>query len=184
MTTSNNGKTVALVILVVILLLFAFRSILFVLPFGIFPGMSHALRDAGGSIWNHTGFGLFRFMPLMILPLALFVLWIFILIWVYRDAERRGMNGLLWTLLVLVGNVIGLIIYLIVRSESGARAQAACCEKCPSCGKDVGPGFTFCPHCGASLKPACPTCHKPIDKSWKVCPNCGTPLGGGGTQQV
>jgi len=184
MTTSDNGKNVALVILVVILLLFAFRSILFVLPFGIIPGLSHVVRDAGGSIWNHTGFGLFRFIPLMIFPLALFVLWIFILIWVYRDAERRGMNGLLWTLLVLVGNVIGLIIYLIVRSESVNRPPTASAEKCPNCGNTLGPGFTYCPHCGASLKPVCPNCKKTIDKAWKVCPNCGTPLGGGGTQQA
>jgi hypothetical protein len=184
MTTQNNGKTIALVVLVLIIALFAFRSIFFVLPFGLFPGVSHAIRDAGHSVWSFTDFGGFRFIPLMILPIALFALWIFVLFWVYRDAESRGMSGILWTLLVLIGNVVGLIIYLIVRNESGGRAQARPGEKCPSCGNPVASGFTYCPHCGSMLKPVCPSCHKPIDRSWKVCPNCGASLNAGKPEQA
>jgi hypothetical protein len=183
MSTSNNGKTIALVILVVILMLFAFRSIFYVLPFGIFPGISHGFRDAAGSIWRITDISLIR-LPLLILPLALLALWVYVIVWVYRDAERRGMSGLLWALLVLIGNIVGLIIYLIVRSETAARPREASTEKCPGCGTDVARGFAFCPNCGTSLKPVCPGCKKPVDRSWKVCPNCGTSLDPGKSEQA
>ncbi|MGB8952083.1 MAG: zinc ribbon domain-containing protein [Candidatus Aminicenantales bacterium] len=174
MSTSNNGKTVALVILVVILMLLAFRSIFFVLPFGIFPGITHMFRDTGRTFWTVTDFGFLKLFPLVFLPLALLALWVYVIIWVYRDAERKGMNGLLWALLVLIGNIIGLIIYLIIRSESSAKPREILSEKCPSCGNNVTAGFTYCPNCGARLKPVCPGCQKPMDRSWKVCPSCGT----------
>jgi len=36
-------------------------------------------------------------------------------VWVYSDAEKRGMEAALWLIIVLLTGVIGLIIYLIVR---------------------------------------------------------------------
>jgi hypothetical protein len=179
MTTNNNSATWVVVILVGLMLLLAFRSIFFVLPFGIFPGISHVFRDAGRSLG-----GVFGFFPLMLMPLALVALWIFVIVWVYRDAQRRGMNGLLWALLVLIGNAVGLIIYLIVRNEQAVRPQAACCEKCPSCGQPVGSGFTYCPHCGRPIKAVCPACGKPVQAGWKVCPNCGASLDAGKPEQA
>jgi hypothetical protein len=182
MSTSNNGKHIVLVIFVVILLLFAFRSIFFVLPFGMFPGVSHSFRDAAESVWSITNFSLLR-LPMLLLPLAFLALWVYVIVWVYRDAERRGMSGILWALLVLVGNIVGLIIYLIVRSETMGRPREASTEKCPGCGTGIARGFTYCPHCGASLKPVCPGCQKPVDRAWKVCPNCGTSLDPGKSEQ-
>nr|MDO8062581.1 PLDc N-terminal domain-containing protein [Candidatus Freyrarchaeum guaymaensis]HDO80025.1 hypothetical protein [Candidatus Bathyarchaeota archaeon] len=40
---------------------------------------------------------------------------IILAVWVYRDAEERGMEGALWLIIVLLTGIIGLIIYLIVR---------------------------------------------------------------------
>jgi len=179
MSNNNSAATVALVILAVLLALLAFRSIFFVLPFGFFPGAAHVFREAG-----HAVGGAFSFFPLLFLPLALLALWLFVCVWVYRDAQQRGMNGVLWALLVFIGHVIGLIIYLIVRSERAARPQAACCEKCPSCGREVGPGYTFCPHCGKPMKAVCPSCKKPVQAEWKVCPHCGANLEPGRTEQA
>jgi hypothetical protein len=179
MSTPNHGRNVIMAILVVILLLFALRSLFFVMPFGIFHGMGSAFREAGQAFRNGWHFsGLFGNAFLFTLPLAFLVLWIFVLVWVYRDAEQRGMSGILWMLLVLIGNIIGLIIYLIVRSESGHRPPATPSHngKCPSCGKDVGGAYAYCPYCGTSLKPVCPSCKKPVNRDWKVCPNCGTSL--------
>ena len=42
-------------------------------------------------------------------------------IWVYRDAESRGMSGVLWLLIVLVVSLVGLVIYLIVRGSHPVR---------------------------------------------------------------
>ena len=36
-------------------------------------------------------------------------------VWVYKDAEERGMEAALWLLIVLLTGIVGLIIYLIVR---------------------------------------------------------------------
>ena len=39
------------------------------------------------------------------------------IIWVYHDAQSRGMNAVLWLIVVLVGGIIGIIIYLIIRKD-------------------------------------------------------------------
>lgn len=188
MSTPNHGRNVILAVLVVILLLFALRSIFFIMPFGIFHGFGNAFSEAGRALRSGFHFGgVFGDFMLFPLSLAFLALWIFILVWVYRDAEQRGMSGLLWMLLVLIGNIVGLIIYLIVRSESGRRTATATTNhngKCPNCGKDVGGAYAYCPYCGTSLKPVCPSCKKPVNRDWKVCPNCGTSLEPGKVEQA
>jgi heme/copper-type cytochrome/quinol oxidase subunit 2 len=59
-----------------------------------------------------------------LVPLVWFIVAILLCIWVYRDAERRGMNGVLWLIIVLIAGIIGLIIYLIVRKDKTS-GQAA-----------------------------------------------------------
>ncbi len=44
-----------------------------------------------------------------------FVIQLVLAIWVYGDANNRGENGTLWLIVFLVGGIIGLIIWLIVR---------------------------------------------------------------------
>lgn len=194
MTVSNNGKNIALVVIIVVLALFAFRSIFLVMPFGIFPGLARSVGSAGHSFrgW-FDGFRPLGAIPLIILPVAMVVLWGAVLIWVYRDAEKRGMSGILWLLLVLIGNVIGLLIYAIVRSETpvkrraegAAAAAGGCCpDKCPGCGNTLEPGYAFCPHCGKSLKKTCPACGKPVESNWKTCPACGATIDPGEPRQA
>jgi hypothetical protein len=191
MTVSNNGRSVAIVIIIVILALFAFRSIFFVMPFGVFPGLARSVGDAGHSFrgW-FDGFGPLRAIPLIILPIAMIVLWGAVLIWVYRDAEKRGMSGILWLLLVLIGNVIGLLIYAIVRSETPVKRRtegtggSAGPEKCPGCGNPVATGHAFCPYCGKNLKRTCPACGKTVEGNWKACPSCGAGIDPGQPRQA
>ncbi len=110
---------------------------------------------------------------------ALFiVIWVIFLlfaIWVYRDAESRGMSGVLWLLVVLLFPLIGLIIYLVVRKDkvqpmmtqpygqppwqpppsggapplSGPAPPAQ--MTCRNCGSPLAPGATFCGKCGAKV---------------------------------
>jgi RNA polymerase subunit RPABC4/transcription elongation factor Spt4 len=194
MTNSNNGKAIALVVIIVVLALFAFRSVFFFLPFGVLPGIARSAGEAGPSISGFFhGFGPAGRMALFLLPAVFIVLWGAVLIWVYRDAEKRGMSGILWLLLVLIGNVIGLLIYAIVRSETPMRrrdrgepaapAPASPLEKCGGCGKPLGPGFEFCPYCGKALKKTCPACGKPVQDDWKVCPACGAGIDPGSVRQ-
>ena len=57
-------------------------------------------------------------IALLIFTPLVFGILILIGVYVYRDAERRDMNGLLWALVaVFVPSLIGLIIYLLVRGN-------------------------------------------------------------------
>lgn len=83
-----------------------------------------------------------------ILLISLFFLFIPIVIsvFVYKDAESRGMNGLIWALIVIfVPSYIGLIIYFVVRENEGA-------YECANCHASVKANQDYCPKCGASLQ--------------------------------
>ena len=45
----------------------------------------------------------------------LVVFWVATVFWVYKDAETRGMNGILWGILTFLFCIIALPVYLIVR---------------------------------------------------------------------
>ena len=92
-------------------------------------------------------FGLF-----FLFPLVWFVLGILILIWVYQDAESRGMNGLLWAIIVFFLSVIGLLIYLIARSPQEINQLKQISRVCPNCGQILTEDDKFCPRCGKKLE--------------------------------
>lgn len=59
----------------------------------------------------------------LLVPIVWFIVAILLCIWVYRDAESRGMNGALWLIIVLIASIIGLIIYIVVRKDKSSVAQ-------------------------------------------------------------
>jgi DNA-directed RNA polymerase subunit RPC12/RpoP len=108
-------------------------------------------------------------------------LWGAVALWVYHDAERRKHSGLLWGLFVFIGNIIGLIIYLIVRASSPDTSSAlapATAAKCPNCAKPIQNTYVACPHCGINLAKKCAHCGKHAELDWKVCPYCGQVMNG------
>jgi len=62
-----------------------------------------------------VAWGLLLCCALFLIPLVIAIL---ICIWLYRDAEKRGKQGVLWVLLLILAtiflNIIGLIIVIIV----------------------------------------------------------------------
>lgn len=60
---------------------------------------------------------------ILLIPIVWFIIAILLCIWVYRDAQSRGMNGALWLIIVLIAGIIGLIIYVVVRGEKKPAAQ-------------------------------------------------------------
>ncbi len=91
-------------------------------------------------------------------------------VYVYRDATRRGMNAIVWTLIALFApSLIGFIIYLLVRSSYSDL-------ECPRCQTTVKDEYVLCPKCGAKLRPFCPNCCAPVEPDWKVCPRCAASL--------
>lgn len=93
-------------------------------------------------------------LAILFLVVSLVVL-VLLAVWVYRDAEERDMNGVLWLLVVLLTNVIGLIIYLVVRADHPKQTGEGRQQEgqpqgpfCPSCGERLTEGDRFCSNCG------------------------------------
>ncbi len=88
---------------------------------------------------------------------------------VYKDAEKRGMDPWMWaTVAVYVPNLIGVIIYILVRQTSK--------KKCVNCGKGIEKDFKLCPYCGQNQDLDCEKCSKPVARDWLMCPHCGHQL--------
>jgi hypothetical protein len=72
------------------------------------------------------------------------IIWVFVLIWVAKDAKSRGMdNGAMWVVLVLFTGVIGLVIYIVSREQGDL-------VLCRDCGNKRLRESRRCPHCRAA----------------------------------
>jgi hypothetical protein len=91
-----------------------------------------------------------------------FVIDIVIAVLVAQDANKRGMNGVLWGIGIFFVCPVFLILYLIVRrpilmapppgypqSYPPAAGPGGPARMCPACGKYHDGSAQFCPHCGA-----------------------------------
>ncbi len=115
--------------------------------------------------------------------------WISLIIWTVRDVRSRSRDifaQLLATLMVLVFNVFGLLLYFVLRPpETLAEAYERALEEeallkdieerlvCPGCKQKVQPDFTICPACHTQLRKACPACDRLLHLKWNICPYCG-----------
>ncbi len=97
---------------------------------------------------------------------------LFLIAYVNRDAERRGMNSTLWTLLVIIllpaWLATGFVIYFLVREPLPFN--------CPQCGATVMARFNYCPSCKFNLHPTCPECKREVRTEDKYCPFCAYDL--------
>ena len=90
--------------------------------------------------------------------------------YVYHDAKARGMNAMLWLLVVfLLSFPVGFIVYFLARRVDQT-------HRCPYCGETIETHHSFCPHCGELLKNTCPDCGAAIQNDWFVCARCGRRL--------
>jgi predicted amidophosphoribosyltransferase len=89
--------------------------------------------------------------------------------YINRDAGRRGMSRLAWTLLaIFVPNALGIVLYFVLRKPRIAT--------CPQCGNALETGFNFCPRCNYKLGSSCPQCQRLVGVNDIYCPYCGTSL--------
>jgi RNA polymerase subunit RPABC4/transcription elongation factor Spt4 len=89
--------------------------------------------------------------------------------YINRDAKRRGMSPVLWTIVaILIPNALGIILYFVLRQPLRSA--------CPQCGNVIRIEFNFCPHCNYKLSPSCPQCQRIVGMSDIYCPYCGTGL--------
>jgi len=98
-----------------------------------------------------------------------------LIVYVNRDAGRRGMSRLLWTVIaVVITHGLGIILYLVLRQPLQGH--------CPQCDAVVQSGFNFCPKCNHQLHPTCPHCQHPVLGNDVYCAYCGGALAPPNTQ--
>lgn len=108
------------------------------------------------------------FMGVYLILILLFILvfTVGIIVYVYRDAPKRGLNPWFWmTLAAYLPNFIGVILYLVMRNNGK--------KSCKACKKAINKEFVVCPFCGVVQEKECSQCGKGIESNWKVCPYCG-----------
>jgi RNA polymerase subunit RPABC4/transcription elongation factor Spt4 len=123
----------------------------------------------------------------------LLLLWLSIVVWVYRDIRERSRDLGLQVLAVFVVmmffpglNIPGLILYLMLRPhETLEEAYARSLEEeallrdigdegiCPSCRRFVERPWKVCPYCETVLKDECRQCNQLLSFNWVACPYCG-----------
>src|SRR5512136_1695738 len=94
--SDSSSKTFLIIALVALVLLVAWPiKLLLFAPVGVINGIFHGrpFEHIGDWSWPWIGFAGF-------FVLAAFLVWIAITVWVYKDAEKRGMSGALWALIV------------------------------------------------------------------------------------
>jgi RNA polymerase subunit RPABC4/transcription elongation factor Spt4 len=122
------------------------------------------------------------------------LLWLSIIVWVYRDIRERSRDLGLQVLAVFVVmmffpvfNIPGLALYLMLRPrETLEEAYARSLEEeallreigdegmCPSCRRFVERTWRICPFCATQLKDICSRCEQLLSFNWVACPYCGT----------
>jgi RNA polymerase subunit RPABC4/transcription elongation factor Spt4 len=130
----------------------------------------------------------------------LLALWVSAAVWTYRDIRGRARDPLvriLFTLLVGVLNLPGMLVYLILRpphtleeefqrtlEEEALLAAIEDQTVCPGCERRVKDDWQVCPNCHTRLKKTCHSCGKLMELPWNLCPWCGTPAPGMRTEAV
>ncbi len=133
---------------------------------------------------------LLALLPVVVTLLGAYLaaLWFCLVIWTFRDIQKRSNDVLvqiLATVLVLLFNLPGLLLYTILRPpetlaevygrslEEDALTRDIQQSSCPTCKQPVQPDFVICPACHTSLGRHCPTCQRFLQNAWDICPYCG-----------
>lgn len=112
--------------------------------------------------------GRFNFIDLLLKGFAIvsfLLFWLLLPIWVFMDARKINFKPSLWGILVLFTNIVGLIVYLVVKPEP---------LLCKGCSRVLSSSFVICPYCGMQNKDLCKKCKGVMEDVWNICPYCGT----------
>jgi len=115
------------------------------------------------------------------------VLWFTLVIWTITDIMKRSdsfLFQLFATFLVMIFNILGLIIYYVIRPKSTLQElydealereyvlKQTKGDRCSKCKNIVREDYLVCPYCTNELKNKCKGCKSLIDPSFRVCPYC------------
>ena len=144
-------------------------------------------------------FGMELVVFLLLLLLVPLILFIAVAVWMYGDANSRGMSGGIWVLVLIlaslfgsfVGGIIVVVIYLLVREgHLGARGYRYGYPYPPPGGYGYPPpgygysGYGYPGYSPPAYPPAppaaaagrCPRCGAATNPGARFCASCGSPL--------
>ena len=116
------------------------------------------------------------------------LIYLTLVIWTIMDSISRSENfffQLFSTLLVMIFNILGLVIYLVIRPamtreekydeeiEREYILKQNMGERCAKCKGIVKSDYKICPVCTYELKTECKKCKKLIQPNFRICPYCG-----------
>lgn len=126
-----------------------------------------------------------------LLLLLVVVLWLALVLWVYKDARRRMEDPILIGVAVAVALIfpfVGPFVYLFLRPPEYLadvrereleirlmERRFGGADACPYCKAPVEAEYLVCPACAGHLRKACAGCARPLDPTWRVCPYCASP---------
>lgn len=95
--------------------------------------------------------------------------WLLVATWLYQSACRAEMSGALWLVLGLVGNLLAVVGFFVVRSLTR--------DMCRECGHWQSYKHQYCTHCGTIMQEKCPHCGGLIHAHDGYCSSCGNATG-------
>lgn len=116
--------------------------------------------------------------------------WIYIVSWVYKDAEHRYFEGskakYIWLVVTVFAAPVAWFVYLILRPSSDLDEsylqrveerylafESRGLGYCAKCGAPVDPDYIFCNSCGVRLRSRCPKCKSLVEADAVYCASCG-----------
>ena len=121
-------------------------------------------------------------MVLYLMVVCVVMLYVLSIVYVIRDAQRRGAEPWWMWAIISVIPIVGLLAYVILRPSSYLidreeqdldialrEHQLSHYGICPKCGAPIDRDFVVCPICNTQVRNVCPTCHRPLNADWKVC---------------
>ena len=115
------------------------------------------LSEHGSSFFDEfagfLGLGLLICFVMTILPIILAIAFA---IWIYKDANKRGKEGIIWAMILLlvtiflsfIGLIIIVVIWLAIRPPIGGGSKSVSYDRrCPNCGRPIPFDARICPYC-------------------------------------
>ncbi len=102
------------------------------------------------------GLGLTMCLIIVVVPLVIAIL---ACIWIYKDAEKRGKQGILWVLILIlaaiflsfIGLIIVIVVWLAIRPPIGGEKKEPD-RRCPNCGRAIPMDAKACPYCAKKFE--------------------------------
>ena len=122
---------------------------------------------------------------LLFIILLVLAITIGVLIWVYRDAEKRGMEAAVWVLIVLLSGCIGWFVYMIVRKDHSQLHNTGHLDRQNALNPhmyipttpSIQPRPMKMPRTTTGVPSLfCTSCGTQLDPKAKYCTNCGKKL--------